>query len=811
VTWAIVIGIDDYGREDMRLHAAVADAVRFSEWVTSAEGGNVPSSNLRVLLGRADDPEPKPDDVVPTKDNIVTAINDVVTAAGRADRLYFFFAGHGITARVANRDEGALVTPGFDELHTDHSLALRSLIEHFETTPFKDQFFFVDACRNVPWREREFEIGRWPIPRRRDPGEPPVQQFILHATSPGLTATERGWPGEETGAFTDVLMRGLAGDGRAKAWSWERNCYEVRWERLATYVRDEMERRKHPTKPPPGTPAEGWPIQIPQDAGSRGVANRDRDPLMVAFSSGRFPPLDLTLELKADPAFDEAEVSVLDAIGDPVVSALRLPGTSITFSLAPKTYAARVSTPDQRVGRVKAPIDLYEALTEQIELGPDEAGAGHVSGEVAPDGVAGLEAPPGTIAIRSRDPLGTAEILDEAGQVVAVTTGDEERTLKPGFYRVRYFGPEESADEQFVVLSAGEVETVELQAPSAPTTAVAALVEAMGGSIAGGTVIAVAGAEPLAWPQPSTIVLAGLGAALQGEGGLERIGPKLPSDVGEQGSGVALYAVAGDQNTALLEGLRTRIWAAGDPVPAEATVPQLSESGVTSYVTAVDEATTHWVSLERDGVAPTVAVLPLLPGRLAVFVVQVEPEQVRGHQVHPVAGPGPSSTPDRLRRMETLQRLLLSGRLDGAPVLARELAAGAHEDPFAGCLAGYVLLRLGFHDELGDLTNEIVEVAPKLSDAYILRGEHEAAAGRSETAAQAFADAVNAGIPAFGEGLTRLVEGLRATAFNHPRGSLVRHIFQRHARGSMWSAFTPRRELTPGQLVITGADIGYEG
>ena len=81
----------------------------------------------RLLLGRAEDPHPKGDDVVPTKDNIVTAINDVVTAASDAERLYFFFAGHGITARVANRDEGALVTPGFDELHTDHSLALRSL------------------------------------------------------------------------------------------------------------------------------------------------------------------------------------------------------------------------------------------------------------------------------------------------------------------------------------------------------------------------------------------------------------------------------------------------------------------------------------------------------------------------------------------------------------------------------------------------------------------------------------------------------------------------------------------------------------
>ena len=48
---------------------------------------------------------------------------------------------------------------------------------------------------------------------------------------------------------------------------------------------------------------------------------------------------------------------------------------------------------------------------------------------------------------------------------------------------------------------------------------------------------------------------------------------------------------------------------------------------------------------------------------------------------------------------------------------------------------------------------------------------------------QAFTDAVNAGVPAFGEGLTRLVEGLRASSFVHPRGALVRHIFQRHVRG----------------------------
>ena len=80
-----------------------------------------------------------------------------------------------------------------------------------------------------------------------------------------------------------------------------------------------------------------------------------------------------------------------------------------------------------------------------------------------------------------------------------------------------------------------------------------------------------------------------------------------------------------------------------------------------------------------------------------------------------------------------------------------------------------------------------------------------------EAARQAFTDAVSAGIPAFGKDLTRLLEGLRANGFVHPRGALVRHIFQRHARGSMWAAFVPRRKLQAGALVITGADVGFEG
>jgi hypothetical protein len=60
-------------------------------------------------------------------------------------------------------------------------------------------------------------------------------------------------------------------------------------------------------------------------------------------------------------------------------------------------------------------------------------------------------------------------------------------------------------------------------------------------------------------------------------------------------------------------------------------------------------------------------------------------------------------------------------------------------------------------------------------------------------------------------GLIRLVEGLRASGLIHPRGALVRYMFQRHVRGSMWAAFTPRGKFAPGQLVISGADVGFDG
>ena len=814
--WAIVIGVDDYGGGKLDLSAAVADAERFRDWVVSENGGKVPKANLRLLLGRAGGVG---GDVVPTKDNIVTAINEVVTqSGGGGECLFVFFAGHGLTARVSNRDESALVTQGFDELHPDHSLAVRSLTEFLETTQFLDQFFFLDACRDVPWHDREFEIGRWPIPRRRDPGTPPVQQFVLHATSPGLTAAEVGWPGEAVGAFTDVLMAGLDGKGRAKAWSWERACYEVRWENLARYVKEAMEARRHATSPAGEPPPEGWPIQIPQDNGARGVEGRERDALLASFSRAR-EPLRLEIELHAEPAHEEAEVSVLDAVAEPVASALKVTGTSHTFTLPPKTYAVRAKATDRRVGRLKAPVDLYEDAKVAINLEePVDVARGEVDEPLGGGGEPRVDDRPGTILVEPSDPLSAAELRDEAGNVVEVqapdpNTGRAAFSVRAGFYRVRLVGPAEGGIDQFVVLNGGEEEGAPDAKPPAPSGRTIALTEAAGGRYDTDrrTVVVGREGEVLEWAAPSTVAAVVLGDALGGDaGGLEGLGVPSPLDrIGEGGTGVALVAVRGEDAEAG-PALSVRLWAAGEAVPADATRLEWSPAGVSGFAERVGEPGQRWLALEQ-GEEVTVLALPVLAGRAATVIAQVEPDGVRLYQLHPVSGAGASSSAARLRRVEHLERLLLAGRLDGARSLAEELSAGAREDPLAGCLAGYVLLRLGLHELLPAAAGAVTAVAPSLCDAYILRGEYEAFEGNRDAAAQAFADAVNVGVPAFGEGLTRLVEGLRASGFVHPRGALVRHIFQRHARGSMWAAFTPRRGLEPGRLVISGADLGFEG
>jgi hypothetical protein len=144
---------------------------------------------------------------------------------------------------------------------------------------------------------------------------------------------------------------------------------------------------------------------------------------------------------------------------------------------------------------------------------------------------------------------------------------------------------------------------------------------------------------------------------------------------------------------------------------------------------------------------------------------------------------------------------MLDGRLDAGYELAHQLLARQVNNPLAGCLGGYLYLRLGRAEELEDTVKNLTTRFPGLSDVHVIRGEFEAAAGRHAEARAAFAQAIEVGVPIFGEGLTRLIEGVRTYEVEHPLSRLVAHIFEHHMSGSMWSAWLPE-ELVPGELLV---------
>jgi uncharacterized caspase-like protein len=287
--WAIVIGIDRYWTPGACLSGAVKDALGMREWLSSVDGGAVPAANLLLLLG------PREGAALPpglefgavTKGGITEAIQKtlMLRSGGKGDRLFFHFSGHGITCRRDMRNVDGLVAGDFDDQQTDNSIEYESILDFFKATQFREQYFFFDSCRNIPW-EDEFVMGRLTRPRKPDAAAPPVQQFVCYATAPLQRAAEN--PGFEGGAFTQELLLGLRGQGAAKSWDGAAGAYVVTWEKLFKYVEAAIEAKRIEVGTAPGV------IQTPRQSGERGSLN----PELARFDADAFPrePLELAVD-----------------------------------------------------------------------------------------------------------------------------------------------------------------------------------------------------------------------------------------------------------------------------------------------------------------------------------------------------------------------------------------------------------------------------------------------------------------------------------------------------------------------------------
>ncbi|MBV9282901.1 MAG: caspase family protein, partial [Chloroflexi bacterium] len=711
--WAIVIGIDQYWKHHACLKGAVRDALRMREWLNDVDGGGVPKYNLSLLLS------PSPSSDVPpglqyldaTRGRIIEAIDRLVKqSGGKGERLFFHYSGHGLTSRFNFHDENAIVPGDFNELLTDNSLSVQSILDYFAATEFQDQFFFIDACRNIPW-ETEIRIGAVP-PRVRDPGLPAIQQFVCYATSPGVKAIEIREAGNERGAFTEALLEGLRGAGAAKAWDVELDQYVVRWDRLFNYVRDRVTAQK--LRVNDDTVARLW--QVPRKGGEQGAIDRDSNPVLIRFPDRAFGEVPLNVYVEPSVIVARAEVNVYDP-GDPqpIRRQSKIAGLPISFPLPPRSYTVCAAAAGHRSTRKSWLVELYEPknVTVSLQPAPIEGRPAFPPepspGEVEP-GSRALSAPEAQAALRLRcaDPMATLELADDTGKVLHRGTSPFFQVwLKPGLYHARLRTPEGQIVEKPVELLPGQNEELELVGPALPESRLERDVIASADFTvhADNTLEVSEEVGPITSPHLSTILtLAGSAATSRRFNGprLRTLGVSslvetFPAALSGLQVLFAIDTVSPGDAAAYLASVKVRMWDQAEPVPVVFDMPRPSHLAGLGEVLRPVAPGSYWLGLELPERQPVVFAVTVLPHRLTLLVMQRDVNgQMRIFQYLPDLGDlDGSSYPTSMRHLELLERSYTSGQLDYTYESARDLLYGKWADPLAGCLGGYLLLRLG--------------------------------------------------------------------------------------------------------------------
>jgi hypothetical protein len=801
--WAVVIGINNYWTPTACLKGAVQDALRMREWLLDEDGGQVPQQNLFLLLR----PAPKDEDprrkglsyVDATRDNLVDMVDRLLTRSeGRAKRLFFHFSGHGLMSQVSASNEDALVMADFTPLLTDHSMSRRSLCERFLATRFLEQFFFLDACRNIPWEGR-FEIGKWPAPRDPDPALPAVQQYIFHATSAGVRAAEVLEAGNERGAFTEALLQGLRRTemNEAKDWCIQTRRYEVRVNRLFDFVRDAVRASRLQVG---NNTAASQLIQEP----SRSGENRD-NPLLVAFEAEGDEKLDLDVTVKPPEVVATTTLKVKDLLDDVYEKRVNLTGPTARFQLPPRQYVVRAEAPEYLPARPEWVIEVYRSgVVLPVILLPRPAQLTDWKPVVSISEERTQQ--PSRLTVSSTDPFAVLEVVDSAGRLHAQGLVRLDCVgLEDGVYVVRQRTPEgEVVAEEGVSLQRDKAVTVELQAP-APTDS--ELISTLASAPLSTLLTFASSAVNEDQPWGSRLHALGLRSFRQSVVGAENSGAEvLLADESRVGVEARQY----------LGSVQVRVWPAGQAVPDAALPPLPAGADNRAAFASAVASGSHWCSLAFPGQSPVVIALAVLPQRLTLLIVHWDIEgRLRIFQYHPAltpeernrrkqSGPGGQEQPGAvearmLRQVDLLQRYYVGDYLLQSEQTADKLLSAKWGEPVAGCLGGYLMLRLGKPYDLGLAASNMVGYFDGLADSHVLDAECKAAFGHYEESMKAWGRALDRGIPICAEGLARLYQAVRRHGIQHANTALLARVAQNRVPGLLWSAWPPA--LVPGARV----------
>jgi hypothetical protein len=472
---ALVIGLDAYDNPAWELRAAVHDAVEFAKWVTAAGAGRATEATLTLLLSpHPQRPVNNVKFVPATEDAIRRALFDHKKNGAGAQRLWFFYAGHGIAPAGGGPDEAPLVVPADVkdlDFYRSNPIDLGSWIREMQVHSPEHQVYFVDACRGIVVDEDVVTAMKalfFDLSKVKPGGQ--ARQAVLFATTAGQLANEQGLHG----LFGGALIDGLYGRGPALEADPDKQEFVLTFGGLAAYTKRRIQLQSEEAR----RANKSLPTQDPAESLFR---------LQSSFELARFADKPSSLiKVYLDPEeatqFGTAGIRGYNEWkkvwerqaekGAPLAVPVEWELSSTVYKIE---IEARGFENWSKKVEVIGPIELHADLVPKPETSHElefrnERGLESLNPPERPDA---LPAPPdgaelgagkhGELVVLARDRYARIEVFDTAGKRVDAAWERLERKLPVGSYRVEVALPTERPIVQSVLVSADEPEVIDVR------------------------------------------------------------------------------------------------------------------------------------------------------------------------------------------------------------------------------------------------------------------------------------------------------------------------------------------------------------
>jgi hypothetical protein len=467
---ALVIGLDAYDNPAWELRAAVRDALRFAEWVTAPGAGRATEAKLTLLLS------PHPDRPVKgvkfelaTEVAIRRALFDHKKKGAAAQRLWFFYAGHGIAPAGGGPDEAPVVVPADVkdlDFYRSNPIDLGSWIREMQVCPPEYHVYFVDACRGIVVSEDVvtstktlfFDLSKvTPAAQAR--------QAVLFATTAGQLANEQGLHG----LFGGALVEGLHGTGPALQADADTEEFVLTFGGLAAYTKRRIQLKSDEARRGNKT----LPTQEPAESLFR---------VQSSLELARFkekPRSAVRVFVQPDEATGVGRAGIRGynewrGVWERQAEKPSPLAVPIEWQLSSAVYKIEIEAPGfenwwQKV-EVIEPMELHADLVSKPKPPVDRGGlesleplASAAALPKPPDGAELAAGRQGQLVVHARDRYARIEVFDSGGKRVEAAWERLDKILPVGSYRVEIALPTESPIVRLVLVTADEPEVIGVQ------------------------------------------------------------------------------------------------------------------------------------------------------------------------------------------------------------------------------------------------------------------------------------------------------------------------------------------------------------